>query len=114
MDTDYFHDLFEPFGPVSIRRMFGGAGIYHQGEIIAVVVDGEVCLKADATNAPEFEAAGSTQWTYAGKNKPVKMPYWHLPEAALDDPDEITHWAKLAYAAALQSKKPKTKKMKKT
>ena len=109
MDTDYFHDLFEPFGPVTVKRMFGGAGIYHQDEIIAVVVDGEVCLKADAMSAPEFEAAGSTQWTYEGKNKPVKMPYWRLPEAALDDPDAITRWAKLAFEAALRSKKPKKK-----
>ena len=112
MDTDYFHDLFEPFGPVTVKRMFGGAGIYHAGEIIAVVVDGEVCLKADATSAPEFAAAGSTQWTYEGKSKPVKMPYWRLPDAALDDPDAITRWAKLAYEAALRSKKPKKKKKK--
>jgi len=110
MDTDFFHDLFAPFGPVTVKPMFGGAGIYHQGEIIAVIVDGEVCLKADATSASEFAAAGSTQWTYEGKNRPVKMPYWRLPETALDDPDEMAGWAKLAYAAALRSKKPKKKK----
>ena len=110
MDTDYFHDLFQPFGPVSVKRMFGGAGIYHQGEMIAVVVDGEVCLKADAQSAPEFAAAGSTQWIYEGKGKPAKMPYWRLPDVALDDPDAIIRWAKLAYAAALRSKKTKKKK----
>ncbi len=128
METEYIQDLFEPFGPVIVKRMFGGAGIYHQGEIIAVIVDGEVCLKADATSAPEFAAAGSTQWTYEGrnrgtyegrnrrtyegKNRPVKMPYWRLPETALDDPDEMTAWAKLAYAAALRSKMLKKKKKK--
>ena len=33
------------------------------------------------------------------------MPYWTVPDAALDDPDELTNWTKLAYEAALRAKK---------
>ena len=28
MEPEFINDLFAPFGPVVVRRMFGGAGIY--------------------------------------------------------------------------------------
>jgi len=93
-------DLFASFGPVTVRRMFGGHGIYHHGRIIALHAFGEVWLKADAQSAPEFEAAGSHQWLYEMKGKPTRMPYWSLPDAALDDPHELAEWAGKADAAA--------------
>lgn len=79
MDNDLIHDMFESLGAVTIKRMFGGKGIYHQGRILALEVDGEILLKADAETAPAFAAAGSAQWVYEGKNKPVAMPYWSIP-----------------------------------
>jgi TfoX/Sxy family transcriptional regulator of competence genes len=27
VDPEFINDLFAPFGPVTVRRMFGGAGI---------------------------------------------------------------------------------------
>jgi DNA transformation protein len=36
MDDERIAELFESLGPVSIRRMFGGKGIYFDGVIIAV------------------------------------------------------------------------------
>ncbi|MCR9134740.1 MAG: TfoX/Sxy family protein [Alphaproteobacteria bacterium] len=104
MDNDAIHDMFSALEPVTIKRMFGCTGIYHQGKILALEVDGEVLLKADAQSAPQFEAAGSKLWVYSGKNKPVKMPYWTIPDKALDDPDILEKWVKLAYGAALRAK----------
>ena len=38
--------------------------------------------------APDFEDMGATRWTYQREGKPsTSMPYWSLPDAALDDPD---------------------------
>lgn len=107
MDDESIADLFAGLGRVSIRRMFGGKGIYHEGLIIGVELDGELLLKADATSAPDFEAAGSRQWTYIGKRhgKRVAMPYWTVPDGALDDPDEMRVWAGKAYEAALRAGK---------
>jgi DNA transformation protein len=100
-------DLFAGLGPVSIRRMFGGKGIYHDGVIFAIEIRGELMLKADEQSAPEFEAAGCTQWTYTGSRhgKTVAMPYWSVPEDAFDDPDEMTVWARRAYEAGLRAGK---------
>ena len=107
MDNDAIEDLFSGLGPVTIKRMFGGKGIYHNGLIVAIDLKGDVMLKADAQSAPAFAEEGATQWQYDGKTpgKPVFMPYWTIPDAALDDPDEMTRWTRLAYEAALRSAK---------
>lgn len=105
MDNAAIADMFAALGGVSIRRMFGGKGVYADGRIVAVEVAGEVLLKADARSAPEFEAAGSRQWTYDGKNGPVKMPYWSVPVEAFDDPDEMARWVRLAALAAARAPK---------
>lgn len=105
MDNDAINDLFSVLGPVMIKRMFGGKGVYFDGVIIALEVDGEILLKADADSAAEFEAAGSSRWSYSGKNKPVLMPYWSIPDEAVDDPEVMAVWARKAYEASLRSKK---------
>ena len=104
MDTVGIEEMFSALGPVSIRRMFGGKGVYHQGLIIAVEVRGEMLLKADAVSAPDFEAAGARRWSYEGKGgKVAQMPYWTVPDDAYDDPDAMAHWVRLAYGAALRA-----------
>ncbi|RWC27769.1 TfoX/Sxy family protein [Mesorhizobium sp.] len=101
MDNERIAELFEGLGPVSIRKLFGGKGIYFDGVIVAIVLRGELLLKADEQSAPEFEAAGCAQWTYTGSRhgKLVAMPYWSIPDSAFDDPDEMTLWARRAYEA---------------
>ena len=104
MDRDAIDEMFCGLGAVTVRRMFGGQGIYHQGLIVAIVFKGEILLKADTASAPEFAAAGARRWTYEGRaGKPVEMPYWSVPDAAFDDPDAMARWVRLAWAAALRS-----------
>jgi DNA transformation protein and related proteins len=103
MDDVEIEEMFSALGPVTIKRMFGGKGVYHRGLIVGVVFDGEMLLKSDLISAPQFEAAGARRWTYAGqKGKSVKMPYWHIPDEAFDDPDIMARWVRLAYEAALR------------
>ena len=105
MDNAGIEEMFEGLGPVSIRRMFGGKGIYHQGLIIAIDLRDEIMLKADEVSGPEFAAAGARQWVYQNKKgTSVPMPYWSIPEEAFDDPDEMKKWVRLAFEAALRAK----------
>ena len=62
MDAAAIKEMFQGLGPVTIKRMFGGKGIYHMGRIVAVEVRGEMLLKADERSAFEFAAAGATPW----------------------------------------------------
>jgi DNA transformation protein len=113
METSEIEDMFSALGPVTIKPMFGGKGIYHNGNIIAVEFQGDILLKADTTTAPAFKAAGATQWAYEGKaGKPVNMPYWSIPADAFDDSGIMARWVKLAYEAALRAVKVKKTKRK--
>jgi DNA transformation protein and related proteins len=106
MDLAEIEELFSGLGPVSVRRMFGGKGVYHQGLIVAVELRGEMLLKGDALTAPELEAAGARRWTHTREGrKPVQMPYWSIPDSAYDDPDEMARWTRLAFAAALRAQR---------
>ena len=51
-------ELFSAFGPVTVRRMFGGAGIYADDTMFALIADGVIYLKAGDSNAAMFEREG--------------------------------------------------------
>jgi DNA transformation protein len=109
MDLDFIHDLFAPFGPVTIRRMFSGAGIFRDGLMFGLIIRDVIYLKADEASAPDFEREGCGPFTYMrGKNsgRPSEhaLPYWRLPERLYDDPDELAEWARKAFAIAERKK----------
>ena len=100
MDANAIRDLFETLGPVSIRRMFGGHGIYLHGRIFALEIGGEIYIKAGDELADRFREAGSRPFSYARNGKVATMGYWLLPDAATDDPEEAARWARLSLGAA--------------
>ena len=105
MDNDEIRDVFQSLGPITIRRMFGGKGIYCDGVIFALEVRDEILLKADAETAQRFAEAGARQWIYERKDgKTGAMPYWSVPDDAWDDPDLMAQWARLAFEAGLRSR----------
>ncbi|MBI1866700.1 MAG: TfoX/Sxy family protein [Methylocystis sp.] len=110
MQRDRIEELFAPFAAVSVKRMFGGHGVYADGLFFALEADGEIYLKADATTQALFEAAGARRFVYQGAKRPVAMSYWRLVDAAFEDEDELRHWAGLALAAARRAQSEKAAK----
>lgn len=111
----HVRDLFHGIGPVDIRRMFGGAGIYLGDAMFGLIYeDGLIYMRGDAELGPAYEAEGSEQWVYDGQSKPVAMPFWRLPDSAMDDPDEALAWARRslmpAEAAAAEKRAAKARK----
>ena len=97
---DFIEELLAGFGPVQIKRMFGGAGVYADGMMFALIADDTLYLKADDGNRAAFEAEGMSPFMYQGRGKTIATSYWRVPERLLDDPDEIADWARGAFAAA--------------
>ncbi len=113
MDPEAIRDLFSGLGPIRIRRMFGGQGIYAGEVMFALEYDGELYLKADDGTVEAFRAAGSRPFVYEKDGRKVEMSYWRLPDAAADEPDEAARWGRLAIAAATRTqntKKPKARR----
>lgn len=88
-------ELFEGVGPLTTRKMFGGLGIYSNGTIFAVVMsDSTIRIKGTGGMVTRFEALGMQKWTYQRPGqKTSSMPYWDLPDSALDDPEEASSLA---------------------
>ena len=109
MDPDSVSDLFSALGPVRVRRMFGGQGIYRDELMFALEAGGALYLKADRETAGAFVKAGSRQFVYTKGGKPMPMSYWRLPDSAVDDPEEAARWGRLAVEAARRSSLAKKK-----
>lgn len=92
-------ELFSGLGDLSVRKMFGGVGLYHHDTIFAVLMsDGTLRLKGAGAFMDVLDAEGCARWTYTreGSDTIRSMPYWTMPDAALDDPDEAVAWARRA------------------
>jgi DNA transformation protein len=90
--------------------MFGGAGIYRDGVMFALVAGDDIYLKVDDATRERFREADCRCFVYEKNGKAVEMSYWSLPDEALDEPDLLKVWADLAWQAALRSRKPKRRK----
>ena len=98
----FARELFDDIPDLATRRMFGGMGVYSGGTIFALMLsDGRILLKAvKGPFADRMAALGGEEWTYTRTNGATSvMPYWSLPDAYLDDPDEASALAREALAA---------------
>ena len=109
---DYIKDLFAPFGAITIRKMFGGAGVYCDGAIFALIGDDDLWFKVDDVSRAEFEEAGLYPFEIEMIGKKGTMSYYCPPEEIFDDHDVLRHWTELALGASLRGKKPKKKSVK--
>jgi DNA transformation protein and related proteins len=111
----YCCELLGSLGPCLMRRMFGGFGISHEGLTVALMIDlgqGEkLWLKADEASRAQFEAAGCQRFTYdraGGISRSVN--YYSAPEEAMDSPQLMAPWARLALEAAVKAASKAVKK----
>lgn len=100
--ADHLHDVFRLFGPIEVRRMFGGHGIYREGVMFALLAGETLYLKADARNAPAFRKRGLAQFEYHRKGKAAKLSYYAAPEIVMEDSTEAARWARSSFEAALR------------
>ncbi len=106
--ANYIVDTLTDFGTVTTRAMFGGIALYKDGLIFAIVVRDTLYFKVDSSTRPEYEALGSSPFTYQMKEKTGTMSYWEVPLEIIDDSEQLVQWAETAYLASARSiKKPK-------
>jgi DNA transformation protein len=108
---EFLSDLLRPLGPVGIRRMFGGAGVFYGKAMFALIARETLFMKVDERNRPDYEAEGAAQFTYESPSgKIVEFGYFELPERLLDEPDELVRWARKSVEVALAAERLKAGK----
>ena len=108
----FLQDQFEPFGPVVIRPMFGGAGVFRDSIMFGLIAWETLYLKTGDANRADYEDAGMEPFTYEGKSKPIAMSYHQVPPDVLEDADMLSDWSTKAFDVALAAHKAKPPKRK--
>jgi DNA transformation protein and related proteins len=110
---NFVRDLFADFGPVTIRNMFGGAGVYADGVMFAILAQDTLYLKTDAVSAFAYASEGMRAFKYTPRGRePVALSYWEVPPRLLEEPEELASWAREAHriAHAGKAKSPRKRR----
>ena len=103
--VEYVVERLSGWGEVSVRRMFGGAGLYRGGTMFGLVADDVVYLKVDDSNRDDFVQAGSAPFEpYPDKIKTTIRTYYEIPAEVLEDPAELARWAQRSWLIARKKK----------
>jgi DNA transformation protein len=101
----------EPLGAVTMRRMMGGATLYLDGTVFAILDEDELWLKADSESDAIWDAQGCEKFSVAFEDGRVgTMNYRRAPQDVYDDREAIQRWAALAVEAGARGaarKRPK-------
>jgi DNA transformation protein and related proteins len=106
----YLRDQLRRWGPVEVRRMFGGHGVFRGGAMFALIHDETLYLRSDEANRAAFAAAGMGPFRYRRRGKLVALGYHQAPPEALEDSELLGEWADRAFAAALRRAAAKPRK----
>ena len=78
---DYALELLAGVGRVEARRMFGGAGLFRDGVMFALLDDDVIYVRVDDALQAGLQPQGSVPWGYSMKRDGAvrDMSYWRLP-----------------------------------
>lgn len=113
--TDHVVEVLAPLGPIAAKRFFGGIGITHGATLFAMIMGETLYFRVNDDSRPHYVAAGAEPFSYETKTGTREIPgFYAVPDALLDEPDELVDWAKtaIAVAAAKKAKRASKKKSK--
>jgi DNA transformation protein len=109
----WVQEAMEPAGAVTMRKMMGGATLYLDGIIFAILVDDGIWLKSDSEADSLWDAEGCEKFRVTFKDGKVDvMNYRRAPQDVYDDPEALQRWAALAIEAGARGaakKRPRKK-----
>lgn len=107
----WVEEALEPLGRLSLRKMMGGATLYLDGTIFAIMVDGELWLKSDAEADAVWDTVSRERFAVTFKDGTVdRMNYRRAPSDVYDDAGELQRWVSVSLEAGRRrvvKKRPK-------
>ena len=104
--VDYVLEQVARTGRITSRRMFGGVGIYSDGQFFGLIAQDTLYFKVGDATRPDYEARGMIPFRPYEDRPEVSMSYYTVPADILDDAEELVAWARKAVAIAAASPKP--------
>ena len=82
-------DKLSAIAGIRSKKMFGGYGIFREEKMFGIV---------DSEGTVYFKVGDQNQAHYQEAQKHGKMPYFKVPEAVLNNPEELVVWAEESIA----------------
>lgn len=96
---EWVAEAMEPVGTVTHRRMMGGATLYCDGTVFAIVAMDALWFKADGASDAEWDAMDCPRFTVEMAGRTASMNYRRAPDAVYDDADELRRLGEMGQAA---------------
>jgi DNA transformation protein len=89
----WVQEALEPLGVVTMRKMMGGATLYLDGTIFAILVEEGIWFKSDAEADAVWDAEGCERFSMTFKDGRVDtMNYRRGPQDVYDDAEAMQRW----------------------
>ena len=95
----YVLDQLEGLGSITVKKMFGGAGLYLDSVFFALIADDVLYFKVDNSNQQDYENAGMEAFMPFGEKSHI-MHYFEVPVDVLEDKDKLKIWTDKAFSVA--------------
>jgi DNA transformation protein len=109
---EFILDQLSALPDVRARAMFGAHGVYSGDHFFGIVDEGRLFLKTDAQSQTDYKSRGMGPFTYESKGKVMTMAYHEVPPDVLEQPQELTVWARKAIGVAASKPKKSRNKTK--
>lgn len=96
---EYVMEQLGCLGNVDYKKMFGGAGIYFEDLVFALVADDVLYFKVDDVTRQYYEKAGMNPFK-PFEDKDYVMSYYEVPIEVLENTDSLKQWAYRSIEAA--------------
>ena len=108
----WVQEALEPLGSVSMRKMMGGATLYLDGAIFAIIVDSDLWFKSDEEANPFWDGEGCTERFSVTFNDGTvdSMNYRRAPTDVYDDAEAMQRWASIARQAGTRAASTRKKR----
>jgi len=91
-----------PLGEAKARPMFGGHGVYLDGQFFAIAAGERIFFKVDEQTRARYQAMGMEVFRPFDDHTALTS-YFEVPPAVLSDGEAVRDWAAEARAVALRA-----------
>jgi DNA transformation protein and related proteins len=109
---EFVLDQLSALPDVRAKAMFGAHGLYSGENFFAILDEGRLFFKTDASSQADYTARGMGPFTYESRGKVMTMSYHEVPPDVLEQPQELVEWARKAIGVAASKPKKAPKKAK--
>jgi DNA transformation protein len=106
--VEFVLDQLSTLDGVEGKRMFGGHGLYLDGEFFGMVWKGRAWFRTDDRSRAEYRALGSDPIPFGGDV--ANNVYWSVPIDVLEDAPLLVTWARAAAATPRPTAQRKARK----